>query len=171
MSETASPTKRPAEDEVPEAVEAKKYVLPHFASERWTRDRSPAGPTITRMRTHGGKAGTLQHSALTSRAFSFRRAKAVEETPVVAEKKTEAVAEPEAAAPEEEADDEDVGNELAHLDTKNIIEGRRTRGKKIDYAALDQGDEDEDEEDEDAQIPEDAEEEPAESDEEESDAE
>ncbi|KAK4700400.1 hypothetical protein P7C70_g5844, partial [Phenoliferia sp. Uapishka_3] len=125
--ETASPTKRPAEDEAPEAVEAKKV-----------------------------KADDV-------------------EAPSTEEKKTEKVAEsaPEPEAePEVEEDDEDVGGELAHLDTGNIIEGRRTRGKKIDYSKLEVDEDDEDEEDEDAPEPvEGAEDGPEESDDEEDDEE
>lgn len=53
------------------------------------------------------------------------------------------------SAENDEEEGEDVSGELAHLDQSNIIEGgRRTRGKKVDYAALDNGAEEDDEEDE-----------------------
>jgi hypothetical protein len=40
-----------------------------------------------------------------------------------------------------------IEDEMAHLDTKNIITGRRTRGKKIDFKAFG-SDNEEDEDDE-----------------------
>lgn len=52
-------------------------------------------------------------------------------------------------APDAEEDD------LAEIDTSNIIQGRRTRGAKIDFtkAAAEQMDEDEDENDDDFEAP------------------
>ncbi|GAA5982374.1 hypothetical protein JCM11641_006961 [Rhodosporidiobolus odoratus] len=59
------------------------------------------------------------------------------------------------ATAEKEDEDEDVSGELAHLDQGNIIEGgRRTRGRRVDYAALSKENEPEEDEDdeEDADI-------------------
>jgi len=74
-------------------------------------------------------------------------------TPPLARRAKPTTDETDAPAAETKDDDEegeDVSGELAHLDQSNIIEGgRRTRGKKVDYAALDAGDEADEEEDED----------------------
>ena len=53
--------------------------------------------------------------------------------------------------------DDDVKDDLAEIDTSNIISGRRTRGKVVDYSKVSAeigkdstiGDEDEDEDDDD----------------------